>query len=110
MKHVRLLVLTEDLPQASLALADVESFHPDTRPPTEARLAGLPGREYREVFTQATARLEKIGKLMPVPETPEIEQVRVVDFAELQTLNAWLGKVWNETSSYEEDLRRLDDE
>ena len=33
MKHVRLLVLTENLPQASLALADVESFHPDTRPP-----------------------------------------------------------------------------
>lgn len=109
MKHVRLLVLTEDLPQASLALADVESFHPDTRPPTEARLAGLPGREYREVFTQATSRLEKIRKLMPVPETPEIEQIRVVDFAELQTLNAWLGTVWNETSSYEEDLRRLDD-
>ncbi|SDW35195.1 V-type ATP synthase subunit I [Thiocapsa roseopersicina] len=110
MKHVRLLVLTEDLPQASLALADMESFHPDTRPPTEARLAGLPGREYREVFTQATARLEKIGKLIPVPQTPEIEEVRVVDFAELQTLNAWLGKVWNESSAYEEDLRRLDDE
>ncbi len=110
MKHVRLLILTEDLPQASLALADVESFHPDTRPPTEARLAGLPGREYREVFAQATARLEKIGKLIPVPQTPEIEEVRVVDFAELQNLNAWLGKVWNETSSYEEDLRRLDDE
>jgi V/A-type H+-transporting ATPase subunit I len=110
MKHVRLLVLTEDLPQASLALADMESFHPDTRPPTEARLDGLPGREYREVFARASARLEKIAKLIPVPETPEIEDVRVVDFAELQTLNEWLGNVWNETSSYEEDLRRLDDE
>ena len=110
MKHVRLLVLTEDLPQASLALADMESFHPDTRPPTEARLAGLPGREYREVFTQATARLEKIGKLIPVPQPHEIEEVRVVDFNELQSLNAWLGKVWNESSAYEEDLRRLDDE
>jgi len=28
MKHVRLLVLTEDLPRASLTLAEVESFHP----------------------------------------------------------------------------------
>jgi V/A-type H+-transporting ATPase subunit I len=110
MKHVRLLILTEDLPQASLALADMESFHPDTRPPTEARLDGLPGREYREVFAQANSRIEKIGKLISVEETPEIEQVRVVDFAELQSLNEWLGTIWNETSSYEEDLRRLDDE
>jgi V/A-type H+/Na+-transporting ATPase subunit I len=110
MKHVRLLVLTEDLPQASLALADMESFHPDTRPPTESRLDGLPGREYRETFAQASLRLEKIAKLIPVEEPPAIEQVRVVDFAELRTLNDWLGKVWNETSSYEEDLRRLDDE
>jgi len=110
MKHVRLLVLTEDLPQASLALADMESFHPDTRPPAESRLDGLPAREYREVFTQASARLEKIAKLIPNEETPYIEEVRVVDFAELQGLNDWLGKVWNETSSYEEDLRRLEDE
>jgi V/A-type H+/Na+-transporting ATPase subunit I len=110
MKHVRLLVLTEDLPQASLALADMESFHPDPRAPTESRLDGLPGREYREVFVQASSRLEKIVKLIPVQEVPEIKQVRVVDFAELQTLNEWLGSIWNETSSYEEDLRRLDDE
>ncbi len=99
MKHVRLLLLTEDLPQASLSLADVESFHPDTRPPTEARLAGLPGREYREVFTQATARLEKIGKLIPVPETPEIDRARLVDHAELQTLSAWLTKVFTQTAA-----------
>jgi len=38
MKHVRLLVLTEDLQRASLALAQAESFHADTRPPEEARL------------------------------------------------------------------------
>lgn len=109
MMHVRLLVLTEDLPQASLALADMESFHPDTRPPTEARLDGLPGRAYREAFTQASSRLEKIGKLVPVDVSPEIDSVHVVDFDQLQALNEWLGTIWNETSGYEEDLRRLDD-
>ena len=110
MKHVRLLVLTEDLPQASLALADVESFHPDTRPPTESRLAELPGREYRETFARASLRLGKILKLIPVAEVPSLDQVRVVDFAELQRLDDWLGETWNEASSYEEDFRRLDDE
>ncbi len=110
MKHVRLLVLAEDLPQASLALADMESFHPDTRPPTESRLNGLPAHAYREVFTQANARLEKIGRLIPIDPSPDIDRVQVVDFDQLRTLNERLGKIWNETSGYEEDLRRLDDQ
>jgi V/A-type H+-transporting ATPase subunit I len=110
MKHVRLLVLTEDLPQASLALAQAESFHPDTRPPTESQLAGLPGRDYRDTYNQARSRLDKIAKLIEVPQTPEIPEVRVVEFAELRQLNDWLGQVWEKTSRYEEDLRRLDDQ
>ncbi|NCA70213.1 MAG: ATPase [Sphingobacteriia bacterium] len=110
MKHVRLLILTEDLPQASLALADLESFHPDTRAPAESRLDGQPAREYREIFQQASSRLEKIAKLIPLAEDAPLDAVRVVDTAELRVLNDWLGTVWNETSSYEEDLHRLDEE
>jgi V/A-type H+/Na+-transporting ATPase subunit I len=110
MKNVRLLVLTEDLPQASLALAQTESFHPDTRPPTESQLAGLPGRDYRDTYNQARSRLDKIAKLMEVPQAPEIPRVRVVEFAELSQLNEWLGQIWEKTSRYEEDLRRLDDQ
>lgn len=108
MKHVRLLVLTENLAQASLALAETESFHPDPRPPEDTRLDLAPGHQYREVFTRAQSRLEKIGRLVTLP-TPEIEQVRVVEFAELAELNAWLGGLWDEASGYEEDLRRLED-
>jgi V/A-type H+/Na+-transporting ATPase subunit I len=110
MKNVRLLVLTEDLPQASLALAQTESFHPDTRPPTESQLAGLPGRDYRDAYNQARSRLDKIAKLMEVPQAPEIPAVRVVEFAELSQLNDWLGQIWEKASRYEEDLRRLDDQ
>ena len=110
MKNVRLLVLTEDLPQASLALAQTESFHPDTRPPTESQLAGLPGRDYRDTYNQARSRLDKIAKLMEVPQAPEIPEVRVVEFSELSQLNDWLGQIWEKTSRYEEDLRRLDDQ
>lgn len=110
MKHVRLLVLTEDLPQASLALALTESFHPDTRPPTEAQLAGLPGRDYRDTYNQARSRLDKIAKLMEVPQAPAIPEVRVVEYAELSQLNDWLGQIWEKASRYEEDLRRLDDQ
>lgn len=110
MKHVRLLVLTEDLPQASLALAETESFHPDTRPPAESRLTGLPGRDYRDTYNQARSRLDKIAKLIDVPVEKEIQEVRVVELDELSALNDWLGQIWQKTSRYEEDLRRLDDQ
>ena len=110
MKHVRLLVLTEDLPQASLALAETESFHPDTRPPLESELSGLPGRDYRDTYHQARSRLDKIAKLIPGAQHPELSEVRVIELAELTGLNDWLGQIWEKTSRYEEDLRRLDDQ
>lgn len=122
MKHVRLLVLTEDLPQASLTLAQTECFHPDTRLPLEPALTGLPGRTYRDTYHQARSRLDKIAKLIAVPEDPIVDpkpdpkfdpksdQVRVVEPAELAQLNDWLGQIWQKASGYEEDLRRLDDQ
>ncbi|WP_240905879.1 V-type ATP synthase subunit I [Thiorhodococcus mannitoliphagus] len=110
MKHVRLLALTEALPQASLALAETESFHPDDRPPTETQLSALPGRAYRDLYSQAHTRLDKITRLIPIEPPTAIGQIRVVDVDELGALNDWLGKRWEEASSYEEDLRRLDDQ
>ncbi|WP_295390113.1 V-type ATPase 116kDa subunit family protein [uncultured Thiodictyon sp.] len=110
MKHVRLLVLTQDLPQASLALAQTENFHPDTRPPAASALVGLPARDYRETYQQAHSRLEKIAKLIPLEEYPALAQVRVVPHQELSDLNDWLGPIWQEASRYEEELRRLDDQ
>jgi len=110
MRHVRLLALTEDLPRASLALAQAESFHADTRPPEEQRLDHLPGRTYREQFQQARSRLDKIGKLIPLPAGAEIPEARVIQEPELARANAWLGKIWGEGSHYEEQFRRLDDE
>ncbi|WP_081763548.1 V-type ATP synthase subunit I [Imhoffiella purpurea] len=109
MKHVRLLVLTEDLPRASLALADTQSFHPDSRPPAETQLDALPGHQYHEVFIQARSRLDKIARLVPPDAPPAISPIRVVDLAELDRLNAWLGGLWDETSGYEEAFRGLDD-
>ncbi len=48
MKHVRLLILGEDLPRASLTLAELESFHADARAPEHDDLDGLPGLPYRD--------------------------------------------------------------
>jgi len=110
MKHVRLLVMVDDLPQASLTLAETESFHPDPREPEEQMLTGFPGRDYRERYQQAHSRLEKIAKLVSVDETPEIADLRVVDEDELAATNALLRERWEQASQFEERFRQLDEE
>jgi V/A-type H+-transporting ATPase subunit I len=110
MQHVRLLVMTDDLPQASLTLAETESFHPDERPPEAAALSEIPGRDYRERFRQAASRLDKIAKVVDVPATPTIAQVHVVHPDELTAAGILLRKRWEEASRFEESFRRLDDE
>jgi V/A-type H+-transporting ATPase subunit I len=109
MKHVRLLVLTEDLPRASLTLAQTESFHPDPRPPAESEFVNLPGRTYRDLFQQARSRLDKIARLAPFPAEPEIGAVRVVGTQELDELNLSLGELWSDAFQFEEQLRQLDE-
>ena len=110
MKHVRLLVLGEDLPRASLTLAELESFHADERAPEHDDLDGQPGLPYRDTWRQASSRLEKITKLIPLPTEGAPLNPRVIPEEELVETNNWLGGVWEETSHYEERFRAIDDE
>ena len=110
MKHVRLLVMADDLPQASLTLAETTSFHPDDRPPETQALSAAPGRDYRERYRQAATRLDKIAKLVDVPATPTIRQVHVVHPDELAAVGILLRERWEEASRFEEAFRRLDEE
>ena len=110
MKLVRLLVMTDDLPQASLTLAETESFEPDPREPEAQMLSGLPGRDYHEFYQQARSRLEKIAKLVPVAEAPDIDRIRVVYHEELAATNALLRERWEQASRFEEGFRHIDEE
>ena len=110
MKHVRLLIITDDLPQASLSLAETESFHPDTRAPEARMLSGIPGRDYRERYQQARSRLQKIARVVPVEETPAIDDVRVVYHEELLAIDQQLRERWADASRFEERFRRLDEQ
>jgi V/A-type H+-transporting ATPase subunit I len=109
MKHVRLLVMTDDLPQASLTLAQTEHFHPDPRPPEQQMLASMPGRDYRELYQQAHSRLEKISKLAAVEAEPTIAEERVIHHDELAATNRLLGERWEQASRFEEAFRRIDE-
>ncbi|MBN2886624.1 MAG: ATPase [Chromatiaceae bacterium] len=112
MKHVRLLILNEDLAEASLALARTQCFHPDPRPPAESRLGERADHAYRDTFLQARGRFDKLARLILAEDesAPPALQPRVVEFAELEALNTWLGELWTKASSHEEELHRLDDE
>lgn len=110
MKHVRLLVMTDDLPQASLTLAETESFHPDERSPESEALVGAPARAYRERYQQAASRLDKIAKVVHVPATPPVERVHVVHPDELAAVSILLRERWEEASRFEEAFRRLDEQ
>ncbi len=114
MKYLRLLVLTEDLPQISLTLAELGRFHPDPRPMESATRDDeltlvSPCERYREHYQQARSRLDKIGKLIPLPP-PRLESVSVVRLPELIDTNAWLGRAWEDCSACEEARHRLAEE
>ncbi|AGA35429.1 V-type ATP synthase subunit I [Thioalkalivibrio nitratireducens DSM 14787] len=106
MRHVRLLVLREDLPQASLTLADTESFHPDPRAPQEQRLTPLEDCRYQKLYQQARSRLDKIRQVIPVPDA-DLREIRVVPLEELSETNAWLGEAWESCLQHQERSRKL---
>ena len=108
MKHVRLLVLHDDLPQASLTLAETESFHPDPRSPEERRLVPLVDCRYQTEYQKARSRLDKIAQVIPVPE-PDLSEIRVVHLDELTEVNTWLGSAWHFCLEHQEGFRELDE-
>ncbi len=110
MKHVLLQVMTDDLPRVSLTLAEQILFDPDYRPLDEERFPTIPGADYRLLFNQATSRLEKVCRLIPLSSTGELPKARVIEESELSRLNDWLGDIWATGSSYEEKFRRLTDD
>jgi V/A-type H+-transporting ATPase subunit I len=110
MKHIQLQVLTEDLPQASMALAELELFNPDFRPVEVEDFPEIPGESYRELYHQACSRLEKIRKHVGLAPTPRIEGMHVISEQELAKTNDWLGQVCERCSSFEETFRQISDQ
>lgn len=107
MKHVVLQVLTEDLPRVSLELAKMEIFSPDYRPFEEDKLPLIPGERYRELYQQASSRLDKIRKHIPLSDHPGLEATHVVSEHKLEKTNAWLAQIWERCSQFEETFHRL---
>jgi V/A-type H+-transporting ATPase subunit I len=110
MKYVVVQVLTEDLPRATLTLAELGGFNPSRREEYSKAMPLVPGEEYRELFRQAESRLEKILNQIPLGQSDEIGEVREVGQAELEEINRWLGRLWERCSAIEQTEHDLEEE
>ena len=110
MKHVLLQVMTDDLPQVSLTLAELGVFSPDHRVVYDQEFPVIPGGHYREMYTQARSRLEKISRHIKLSDEIHLDEIRVVSESELEKNNDWLGVVWERCSAFEESAHRLKEE
>ncbi len=107
MKHVTIQALALDLPAASLILAELGVFNPDTRETAAEALPETPGKRYRELHQQAQGRLEKIAAYVDHTPASARADLHPIDEAELEAADRWLGEAWRVCSQYEEDKRSL---
>ena len=110
MKHVLLQVITEDLPQVCLVLAEERLFQPDFRPYLDDSFTTIPGIHFRELYHQARSRLDKINHHIDLSEQIQLSQVHVISETELEQTTDWLGQVWERCSAFEEAFRRFSEE
>ncbi len=110
MKQVLIQLLADDLPRASLTLAELGVFSPVNREEFNAHFPEIPGAHYRELYYQATSRLQKIEAHVTLGPAAPSSPVHVTSEQELERTNDWLGEVWERCSSFEEQFRRLTDE
>ncbi|MCU7816164.1 MAG: V-type ATP synthase subunit I [Candidatus Thiodiazotropha sp. (ex Rostrolucina anterorostrata)] len=106
MKHISIQALTDDLPSASVILAELNSFSPDTRPYAEEALPKIPGQRFRECYAQAKARLDKIVSQVGFSPPQTSGAVTPIAEEELEQANQWLGTAWETCSGFEETRRR----
>ncbi|MCP4287876.1 MAG: V-type ATP synthase subunit I [Gammaproteobacteria bacterium] len=110
MKHVLIQVLTEELPQVSLTLADLALFSPDQRSLYDDHFPLIPGEHFREIYTQASSRLQKISRHIQLAPLLHLNQLQVISEEELDKTNRWLGEVWERCSEFEENFHRIENE
>ncbi|MGB1111335.1 MAG: hypothetical protein ACPG4N_13320, partial [Gammaproteobacteria bacterium] len=67
MRHVTVHLMREDLPHASYALAELETFVPDERPLLADALTDVPGLAFRERISRARSHLDRLIHLVGDP-------------------------------------------
>lgn len=111
MQYVSLKVLTEEVPLAAQVLADCGVFNPEATETVAEQLPERPGEKFRDVFSCAQSRLEKIlARITFTPPAIDTEPYRIVELTELEEINTQLGTIWLQLSKLEEQLHQFSEE
>ncbi len=110
MRHITIQLMREDLPRASLVLAELESFAPDDRPLLESELPEIPGEAFRDRIRRAWGYLDRlVGITGALPESETGAQIMPVNREQLTQTVQWLQEAWEQCAPLETMLHQVDD-
>jgi V/A-type H+-transporting ATPase subunit I len=114
MRHVTVKLMREDLPRASLSLAELAAFAPDNRPLLESELPEIPGQAYRNRIRRAWGHLDRLtallGDLAEQPEETPESPFLVLRREKLIETGQWLEDAWTQCARCDDALHRIEDE
>ena len=110
-RHVTLKLMREDLPRASLILAELEAFVPDDRPLLEAELPEIPGKTFRKRMRRAWGHLDRLSGLFgdPLPRQSS-DPFPPPNRDKLVETDDWLASSWQHCAPCDETLHSIDEE
>jgi V/A-type H+-transporting ATPase subunit I len=111
MRHVTLKLMRNELPRASLGLAELDTFVPDDRPLLEAELPEIPGKVFRQRVRRAWGHLDRLSGLfgqqqqgLPSAAFPTPNRDRLVETED------WLASSWQHCAPCDEALHNIEEE
>ena len=111
MRHVTITLMREELPAASLILAEMESFAADERPLLESELPEIPGHTFRARIRRAWGHLDRLNTLLgETTEANAAPSFLVLGREQLVEIDRWLGEAWQQCAPCDEELHRIEDD
>jgi len=111
MRHITIKLMREDLPRASLVLAELEAFAPDERPLLDSELPEIPGAAFRSRIRRAWGHLDRLITLLgELPKDDPDTPVLVLRREQLIETDQWLADAWKQCAPYDENLHRIEGE
>jgi len=115
MLHLTVHLLRDELPSASLALAEVGAFVPDRRPVYESELGDIPGEHFRERYHRARSHYERLVNLQKALDVVGVghaadQPYLVLQREQLDEVDSWLSQAWQHCAPIEARLHELHEE
>ena len=111
MRHITVKLMRDDLPGASLVMAELEAFAPDQRPLLETELPEIPGEDFRSRIRRAWGHYDRLVSLIgELPEEHPETPVLVLQTEQLIEIDQWLANAWRQCVPCDEELHSIEDD